>query len=357
MSSGHNNRGNRPRLSRLEWFAFCYVADELKDRQRDAFELRLSVDQRAREAVATAVENFALIKATLESDRAERKLSEQLPSRVRSSMFSRASRKSGRAPIAKLARASANKGVARQVHPSRFQPAGSPKLGFLDPRSLRSHWRQLRLETVAVITTACLVMLMGNLIWNPRFQLNAPLAPNAALPVDAKVMSKILPVTPEQNEIAESDTPDLLIDQSIDQAMGRSNKELKADSNEELSPVPAESREVPINTVESVSLKNQSPSAEQRAVALFQFWTKEGDVHNPSTLQTTTEPCFNESMTALLSMTEEQIQYEESDPVILEDGNWLFEALWEKANQAKPLSQPQSDSPSPNENKPSEFWG
>lgn len=41
---------------KLEWLAFCYVADELSPAERAAFEKRLVDDQAAREAVALAVE-------------------------------------------------------------------------------------------------------------------------------------------------------------------------------------------------------------------------------------------------------------------------------------------------------------
>lgn len=40
----------------VEWLAFCYVADEMSADERARFESRLSSDQAAREAVATAVE-------------------------------------------------------------------------------------------------------------------------------------------------------------------------------------------------------------------------------------------------------------------------------------------------------------
>ena len=363
MSSGHHNRDNLPRLSKLEWVAFCYIADELEGRQRDAFELRLSVDQRAREAVTTAVENFDLIKTTLESERSGRKLSERLPSRVRSGRRSLSSPKSGRASDRKLACATTHNQPVRQAQATRSQPVmGSPKRGTHKPSSLRPSLRHLRLETVAVITTAVLVMMLGNLIWNPRFQFDAPVAPIAAVPADSKFMPEVFPVSSAQNGVSKSDPPDSLNDQSIGQSIGqiidRSSKESNVDSDGELTPIPVESRDAPVGLVESMSLENQPPSSEQRAVALFQFWTKEArNVPSAATFERTTEAPLNEPIAALLSMAEEQSQYEESDQVILEDGNWLFEALWEKTNQAKPLSHPQSGSPTPNENKPNEFWG
>ena len=45
-----------PMTGDLDWLAFCYVADELADSDRAAFEARLADDQAAREAVAHAVE-------------------------------------------------------------------------------------------------------------------------------------------------------------------------------------------------------------------------------------------------------------------------------------------------------------
>lgn len=40
----------------LDWLAFCYIADELSPADEEAFERRLADDQRAREAVARAVD-------------------------------------------------------------------------------------------------------------------------------------------------------------------------------------------------------------------------------------------------------------------------------------------------------------
>ena len=40
----------------LQWLAFQYIADELSDEERNAFEARLANDQEVREAVARAVE-------------------------------------------------------------------------------------------------------------------------------------------------------------------------------------------------------------------------------------------------------------------------------------------------------------
>ena len=51
----------------LDWLAFCYIANELDQPHRDEFELRLAVDQQAREAVVTAMEHAQLLDAVLES--------------------------------------------------------------------------------------------------------------------------------------------------------------------------------------------------------------------------------------------------------------------------------------------------
>jgi hypothetical protein len=56
-------------LSDLDWRAFLYVAGELDDAQRDAFEEELAVDQSAREAVARAVELSQMMSAAHELER------------------------------------------------------------------------------------------------------------------------------------------------------------------------------------------------------------------------------------------------------------------------------------------------
>lgn len=56
MSDPHNRAS-------LQWQAFCYVAGELPLAEREAFEACLAEDQRAREAVAEAVELFHVIAA------------------------------------------------------------------------------------------------------------------------------------------------------------------------------------------------------------------------------------------------------------------------------------------------------
>ena len=50
----------------LDWLAFCYIADELDDAQRDGFELLLARDQTARDAVVQAMESAQLIQSALE---------------------------------------------------------------------------------------------------------------------------------------------------------------------------------------------------------------------------------------------------------------------------------------------------
>jgi anti-sigma-K factor RskA len=45
----------------LEWLAFCYVADELENSDREQFELRLENDNEAREAVVTAMQNAEML--------------------------------------------------------------------------------------------------------------------------------------------------------------------------------------------------------------------------------------------------------------------------------------------------------
>lgn len=51
--------------NQLDWLAFCYIADELDEEQRDAFELRLAEDQQARDAVVHAMEQSQLMYAAL----------------------------------------------------------------------------------------------------------------------------------------------------------------------------------------------------------------------------------------------------------------------------------------------------
>ena len=53
---------------RLQWLAFCYVADELTTSQRANFEIRLSTDLQAQEALASAVELGGEIYRSYESD-------------------------------------------------------------------------------------------------------------------------------------------------------------------------------------------------------------------------------------------------------------------------------------------------
>ncbi len=58
---------NEKTMNDLEWLAFCYIADELEQPQRDEFELRLAEDQEARDAVVSAMETAQLLNAALES--------------------------------------------------------------------------------------------------------------------------------------------------------------------------------------------------------------------------------------------------------------------------------------------------
>jgi anti-sigma factor RsiW len=50
-------------LNHFDWLAFQYVADELADDEREAFESQLADDQHAREALARAVETMQAIAA------------------------------------------------------------------------------------------------------------------------------------------------------------------------------------------------------------------------------------------------------------------------------------------------------
>ena len=52
----------------LEWTAFCYVADELQDKERVAFEQRLGSDELAQQAVVSAVALSELIFAASHLD-------------------------------------------------------------------------------------------------------------------------------------------------------------------------------------------------------------------------------------------------------------------------------------------------
>jgi hypothetical protein len=47
--------------NQLDWLAFCYIADELNEEQRNAFEMRLAEDQQARDAVVQAMEQSQLL--------------------------------------------------------------------------------------------------------------------------------------------------------------------------------------------------------------------------------------------------------------------------------------------------------
>lgn len=51
--------------NQLDWLAFCYIADELNEEQRNAFELRLAEDQQVRDAVVQAMEQSQLLFAAL----------------------------------------------------------------------------------------------------------------------------------------------------------------------------------------------------------------------------------------------------------------------------------------------------
>lgn len=50
---------------RLEWLAFCYLANELDADDREAFELQLATDQESREAVARLVQETARLSDAL----------------------------------------------------------------------------------------------------------------------------------------------------------------------------------------------------------------------------------------------------------------------------------------------------
>ena len=51
--------------NQIQWLAFCYIADELDDEQRIAFEKQLADDQDARDAVVQAMEQSQLMLAAL----------------------------------------------------------------------------------------------------------------------------------------------------------------------------------------------------------------------------------------------------------------------------------------------------
>jgi anti-sigma factor RsiW len=57
----HNDAANDD--DDLGWLAYRYVTDELTEGEREAFELRLADDQAAREAIASAVELLASLRA------------------------------------------------------------------------------------------------------------------------------------------------------------------------------------------------------------------------------------------------------------------------------------------------------
>jgi ferric-dicitrate binding protein FerR (iron transport regulator) len=51
----------------LDWLAFCYLADELDEAQRAAFELRLESDEQAQNSLVAAMRESQLVFATLDS--------------------------------------------------------------------------------------------------------------------------------------------------------------------------------------------------------------------------------------------------------------------------------------------------
>lgn len=60
----------------LQWQAFCYIANEMDDHARQAFETRLETDQTARDAVATAVADSMLLDAAIGSTKTPGKVAE-----------------------------------------------------------------------------------------------------------------------------------------------------------------------------------------------------------------------------------------------------------------------------------------
>lgn len=82
----------------LDWLAFCYIADELNEEQRDAFEMRLADDQQARDSVVQAMERSQLLLVALADVNAptatiqlERRNSHQISSRLASRLLAFAS--------------------------------------------------------------------------------------------------------------------------------------------------------------------------------------------------------------------------------------------------------------------------
>ena len=63
--------------NQLDWLAFCYIADELSEEQRDAFEQRLAKDQQARDAVVQAMDQSQLVFAALTENDAVTTLPQQ----------------------------------------------------------------------------------------------------------------------------------------------------------------------------------------------------------------------------------------------------------------------------------------
>lgn len=59
--SHENENQNLSESDNLDWLAFCYVADELSETDRNQFEARLEEDHEAREAVVTAMQQAELI--------------------------------------------------------------------------------------------------------------------------------------------------------------------------------------------------------------------------------------------------------------------------------------------------------
>ena len=61
MSRDSQNEPIQSKQEALQWLAFCYVADELNEQDRNEFELRLEDDHEAREAVVDAMQQAELI--------------------------------------------------------------------------------------------------------------------------------------------------------------------------------------------------------------------------------------------------------------------------------------------------------